>query len=183
MVESGSLHLVTGPSRGGKSRWAEHLARSSHLHVHYLATAAEDSHDTAWQDRIRRHRQRRPAQWTLHLPGDDLSGCLGQFLSGDLLLIDALGTWLARHLDRDTEAWEVLERQLLDSLQTTPAAVVLVAEETGWGVVPPTAIGGLFRDRMGGLLERLHRRCDGSWLVLHGRAIDLLAHSLTVPEG
>ncbi|MEB3243118.1 MAG: bifunctional adenosylcobinamide kinase/adenosylcobinamide-phosphate guanylyltransferase [Cyanobacteriota bacterium] len=182
MVEAGSLILVCGPSRGGKSRWAEHLAACSQLQVHYLATADDHPSDQGWQARIRRHRDRRPPRWTVHLPGNDLAGFVGRFRSGDLLLIDALGTWLARHLDCGTEDWQCLEDSLLTALTATPAAVVLVAEETGWGVVPPTAVGGLFRDRMGMLLERLHRRCDASWLVMHGRAIDLMAHSQAVPE-
>ena len=39
---------------------------------------------------------------------------------------------------------------------------VLVIEETGWGLVPPTAIGGLFRDRLGLLAERLNTLADDS---------------------
>ena len=56
---------------------------------------------------------------------------------------------------------------------------VLVIEETGWGVVPPTAIGGLFRDRLGALAQRLDRQAVASWLVVQGRALDL--HALGVP--
>ena len=41
---------------------------------------------------------------------------------------------------------------------------VLVIEETGWGLVPPTAIGGLFRDRLGLLAERLNTLADDSWV-------------------
>lgn len=182
VVEAGSLTIVCGPSRGGKSRWAEHLAASSGLQVHYLATAEDHPEDLAWQARIARHRYRRPPRWSIHSPGNDLAGYLGRFQTSDLLLIDALGTWLSRHLGLGSQAWQRQEDGLLESLKATSAAVVLVAEETGWGVVPPTAIGGLFRDRMGSLLERLHRCCDASWLVLHGRAINLLAHSLAVPE-
>ena len=55
----------------------------------------------------------------------------------------------------------------------------MVIEETGWGVVPPTAIGGLFRDRLGALAQRLDRQAVASWLVVQGRALDL--HALGVP--
>ena len=54
-------------------------------------------------------------------------------------------------------------------------------EETGWGVVPPTAIGGLFRDRLGGLAQRLDLQATRSWLVLQGRAVDLHTFSVPVP--
>ena len=58
---------------------------------------------------------------------------------------------------------------------------VVVIEETGWGVVPPTRIGGCFRDRLGFLAQRLDREADAAWLVLQGRAVDLHALSQRVP--
>lgn len=181
VVDPGTLTLVTGPSRGGKSRWAEHLAAASALRIHYLATAEEDPDDASWQARLALHRQRRPREWTLHTPGPELPAWLERFDASDLVLIDALGTWLARHLELGAADWQQCQEEFLAALQSCSAAVVLVAEETGWGVVPATAIGGRFRDRMGLLLDQLHRSCDASWLVLHGRALNLLALSVPVP--
>jgi adenosylcobinamide kinase/adenosylcobinamide-phosphate guanylyltransferase len=66
-----------------------------------------------------------------------------------LLLIDSLGTWLAHHLDLEETAWLQRQERLLTALAQQRSPVVLVCEEVGWGVVPPTAIGGLFRDRSG----------------------------------
>ena len=60
--------------------------------------------------------------------------------------------------------------------------MILVSEETGWGVVPSTAVGGRFRQRLGELMQQLMPACDSAWLVLHGRAIDLLACSAVVPS-
>ena len=60
--------------------------------------------------------------------------------------------------------------------------MIIVAEETGWGVVTSTEAGGLFRERLGSLTQRLMPRCDAAWLVLHGRAIDLLRNSVPVPH-
>jgi len=47
--------------------------------------------------------------------------------------------------------------------------------------VPPTAIGGLFRDRLGALAQRLEGLASRSWLVVQGRAIDLHQVGLRVP--
>ena len=58
---------------------------------------------------------------------------------------------------------------------------MLVIEETGWGVVPPTRIGGLFRDRLGALAQQLDRAADAAWLVLQGRALDLHRLGQLVP--
>ena len=89
----------------------------------------------------------------------------------------------AVHLDRDASGWQDEVNILLEGLLLTKAAVVLVSEETGWGVVPVTAAGGRFRDRLGELQQRLTPHCAAAWLVLQGRAIDLATLGRPVPEG
>ena len=64
------------------------------------------------------------------------------------------------------------------ALANRPTPVVLVAEEVGWGVVPPTAIGGRFRDRNGSFTRLCEEHCKESWLVTAGRALPL--HQLAV---
>ncbi len=176
------LTLVSGPSRSGKSRWAEHLASRSGLPVLYLATGPLRPDDSHWQQRLERHRRRRPASWGSWEVGGALAAGLGRAPAGQLLLIDSLGTWVAHHLELDQPAWDERQQELLSALGSLSAPRLLVCEETGWGVVPPTAVGGRFRDRLGRLQQTLHGQCDASWLVVHGRALDLLALSQPVPE-
>jgi adenosylcobinamide kinase/adenosylcobinamide-phosphate guanylyltransferase len=107
----------------------------------------------------------------------------GSTNSAPLLLIDSLGTWVAQHLEADPNAWEEIQTLLLQQLAAYPAPVLLVCEEVGWGVVPPTAVGGLFRDRMGALQQRLMQQAADSWLVVAGRALNLHALGRPVPEG
>jgi adenosylcobinamide kinase/adenosylcobinamide-phosphate guanylyltransferase len=61
----------------------------------------------------------------------------------------------------------------LTRLATTPANVVIVAEETGWGLVPTTAQGRLFRDALGRLIQRVGRQADRIELVVAGYALDV----------
>ncbi len=175
------LTLVSGPARSGKSRWAEHLAAVSGRRVVYLATGPLPAGDDAWEARIERHRRRRPAEWSCHEVQGDLTPALEVLTPADLGLVDSLGTWVAAHLDRNGEEWEREVEALETALAGCAAPLVLVAEEVGWGLVPPTAVGGRFRDRLGSLLDRLVPRCDAAWLVIHGRALDLLAHGRPVP--
>jgi adenosylcobinamide kinase/adenosylcobinamide-phosphate guanylyltransferase len=180
------LVLVSGPSRSGKSRWAEHLAASSGQPVLYLATGALRPDDARWQQRLDLHRQRRPPHWSTLEVGGNLSAALNQLLDAPpqplpLLLVDALGTWLAHHLDLSEQAWELECEHLLNTLAQLPLPVVLVCEEVGWGVVPATAIGGLFRDRLGALQQRLMAQSVAAWLVVQGRALDLHALGHAVP--
>jgi adenosylcobinamide kinase/adenosylcobinamide-phosphate guanylyltransferase len=176
------LTLVSGPSRGGKSRWAEHLATASGLQVVYLATGPQRPEDASWQERLRRHRERRPAAWECREVGGDLADGLGPLQSGQLGLVDSLGTWVVAHLGLAQGPWMDRCAELCDAIGACRASLVMVCEETGWGVVPATAAGSRFRDRLGGMQQQLVERSDAAWLVLQGRAIDLLALSQPVPR-
>ncbi len=177
-----SLQLVTGPARSGKSRWAEHLAGLHRGPVTYVATAGRDAADPVWEARLRAHRLRRPPTWELLECGERLPEALQQRQPGHLLLVDALGTWVAWGLDLPEPAWTARCDGLMAALRQGPGPTILVSEQTGWGVVPPTAIGGLFRDRLGRLEQDVAGVCDRVWLVVAGRAVDLTATGVQVPS-
>jgi adenosylcobinamide kinase/adenosylcobinamide-phosphate guanylyltransferase len=88
-------------------------------------------------------------------------------------LIDSLGTWLANLLDQDDATWHATVATLVDSLRHTPATVILVSEETGWGVVPAYPIGRLFRDRLGSLTRQVGAVAGAVYLVVAGYAVDV----------
>ena len=172
--------VVSGPSRGGKSRWAEHLLNSQET-VTYIATSAHRSNDPSWDERLRLHRERRPTHWQLREPGSKLTECIQREEATQALLIDALGGFTAMHLHCKDHQWEQEAEQLLQSLLTRTRPTVIVVEETGWGVVPPTVIGGLFRDRQGWLAQQLEQNAADSWLVVQGRAMNLSQLGILVP--
>jgi adenosylcobinamide kinase/adenosylcobinamide-phosphate guanylyltransferase len=181
------LVLICGPSRGGKSEWAEHLLTSlpPGNPVTYIATGGLHPDDADWQQRLRLHRERRPAHWGLREVGGALAGALapGQGLERQTLLIDALGNWVAAHLDLDEPGWRNELALLVRALEgRRKAMTLLVAEEVGWGVVPPTRIGGCFRDRCGEAVGLLAQRAAEHWLVVAGRALPLHRLALPVPR-
>ncbi|QNI54710.1 bifunctional adenosylcobinamide kinase / adenosylcobinamide-phosphate guanylyltransferase [Synechococcus sp. BIOS-E4-1] len=175
------LVLVCGPSRGGKSRWAEHLV-AQYSPVSYIATSDSRPDDSGWQQRIRLHRDRRPPHWEVIESGADLSLALDTIPTNHTVLVDALGAFTAWHLEASPNDWAQLEADLIKSLQQRQRPVVLVIEETGWGVVPATAIGGRFRDRQGQLAQQLDTIASASWLVVQGRALDLHALGCPLPQ-
>jgi adenosylcobinamide kinase/adenosylcobinamide-phosphate guanylyltransferase len=177
-----SITLVTGPARSGKSRWAEHLAQASGLDVTYVATGASGADDPLWQARLALHRQRRPLAWGCLEVGFELANSLGTFGSHSLALVDSLGSWVAHGLELDSVAWDRQCQRLLMAMDRCKGSVIVVSEQAGWGVVPPTAIGGLFRDRLGGLEQQVMAIATTGWLVVAGRALDLLTTSVAVPE-
>ena len=179
-LNDGSLILVSGPSRGGKSRWAESLLANDPF-VIYVATGMKRDDDPVWVERLRIHRERRPSHWSLLEPGPDLIQSLQTIEPRQSVLVDSLGGFVATHLDMDGPAWTKHSDDLITTLAHLSSKCVVVIEETGWGVVPATQIGGLFRDRLGQLAQQLDQIADLSWLVLQGRAVDLRAISHPVP--
>ena len=179
-LNQSTLVLVSGPSRGGKSRWAEHLL-SEDLNVTYVATSPDRPDDQDWQARLELHRRRRPSHWRVVEADPDLTSALLTIPQHSSVLIDALGGFVACHLDDSDEIWNECCNRLIQQLAGMHQTCVLVIEETGWGVVPPTRIGGRFRDRLGSLAQRLDQEADSAWLVLQGRAIDLHSISQRVP--
>lgn len=177
------LILVTGPARSGKSEWAEYLATelaASDRLITYVATAQLDADDPDWQARILLHQQRRPASWRSLAVPIALAAAVRQ--AEGCLLIDSLGSWLANLLEQDAAAWAETAADLLLSFSQSNAQIVIVAEETGWGVVPAYPSGRSFRDRLGKLTRQIGERADLVYLVTGGYALNLsqLGTSLSV---
>ncbi|MGB5974416.1 MAG: bifunctional adenosylcobinamide kinase/adenosylcobinamide-phosphate guanylyltransferase [Nodosilinea sp.] len=167
------IFLVTGPARSGKSEWAEALAANSAQSVVYIATSTINPDDEDWQQRVEQHRDRRPAHWQLKEVPVALAAAICSATAQDCLLIDSLGTWLANLLEQDNTAWQATVQSLMESLRQTPSTVILVSEETGWGVVPAYPIGRLFRDRLGYLTRQIGTVAGAVYLVVAGYAVDL----------
>jgi adenosylcobinamide kinase/adenosylcobinamide-phosphate guanylyltransferase len=167
------LILVTGAARCGKSEWAETLAIASGKAVTYIATATVDPTDIEWQARIEIHQQRRPATWQTIASVADLAQQIDRTEPTQCLLIDSLGTWVANLLDRSDSEWETLTQELLGALSTSQGTIVIVAEETGWGVVPAYPSGRLFRDRLGLLTRQIGSIASTVYLVTGGHVLNL----------
>lgn len=181
------ITLVTGPVRSGKSAFALRLARESPHTPVYVATYAAARDDAEMAERIARHRAERGAMRTIETSEDSgptLIEALASARYGEVLIIDSLGTWLAGHLLALEEpaladpiaAARELERRaagLLPALEALAADAVVVSEETGWGVVPPTALGRLFRDQLGRTSAAVAGRAGTAYLVVAGFAVDL----------
>lgn len=165
------ITLVTGPSRSGKSEWAENLALASPLPVVYLATAQDYPDDPEWQARIMAHRQRRPLSWQVREVPIDLPQTLSSIEPQTFVLIDSLGTWVTNLLE-DRE-WDRYKQELLLVLQNTQIEIAIVAEEVGWGLVSVYPLGRLFCDRMGNLVRQISQFSDRVVLVVAGYALEL----------
>ncbi|NET60929.1 MAG: bifunctional adenosylcobinamide kinase/adenosylcobinamide-phosphate guanylyltransferase [Symploca sp. SIO2E6] len=175
--------LVTGPSRSGKSEWAETLATHTDKLVTYVATAQVDHNDPEWLSRIEKHQQRRPNSWkTLLVPVELPVTIQGYSKSSCCLLVDSLGTWVANLLEQEDEVWEKTLQEFFESLIQTRATLIFVAEETGWGVVPAYPMGRLFRDRLGTLVRQLGTISNPVYLVTGGHILNLSVLGKPLPN-
>lgn len=179
--------LVTGPVRAGKSAFALELARESGRTPVYVATADVDPGDPEMTERVARHRRERGAMRTVETnerTGPALVDTLAAAAPGEVLIVDSLGTWLAAHLlaledlaARDPlAAARELERRaapLPEALDRLAADAIVVAEEAGWGVVPASVLGRLFRDQLGRSTAAVAARAEAAYLVVAGYALDL----------
>ncbi|WP_413173302.1 bifunctional adenosylcobinamide kinase/adenosylcobinamide-phosphate guanylyltransferase [Anabaena azotica] len=173
--------LITGPARSGKSEWAENLAIESEKPVIYIATATENLRDQEWQQRIQKHKERRPQDWvTLNIPVK-LTAALTDVKPNTCILIDSLGTWVANFIEQDDLSWETTLRELLEVIPLVEADLLFVAEETGWGVVPAYPMGRTFRDRLGTLVRQLGAICETVYLVTGGHVLNLSILGFPLP--
>jgi adenosyl cobinamide kinase/adenosyl cobinamide phosphate guanylyltransferase len=159
------ITVVLGGTRSGKSEVAERIASTLPAPITYVATASVDD-DPDLEARVAVHRARRPADWQTIEAGGDLAQVLAE-LPGTAL-VDSIGTWIAgvREFAVDIDA-------LCDACRSREGDTVLVAEEVGLAVHPPTEIGRRFVDVVGECNRRLAAVADRVLLVVAGRAIDL----------
>ncbi|MEB3225248.1 MAG: bifunctional adenosylcobinamide kinase/adenosylcobinamide-phosphate guanylyltransferase [Synechococcus sp.] len=169
----GQSILVTGAVRSGKSEWAEHLALQSQRPVTYIATATENPDDPEWVARIQHHRDRRPSDWEFIAESTHLSSAIQSVPENHCILVDSLGLWVASHLETEPTPWHQLTTELLEIVKNSSHMLILVAEETGWGVVPAYPLGRLFRDRLGRLIREVGLVTDEAYLLVGGHALDI----------
>ncbi|NLJ24143.1 MAG: bifunctional adenosylcobinamide kinase/adenosylcobinamide-phosphate guanylyltransferase [Firmicutes bacterium] len=178
MREPNQLILVTGGVRSGKSSFAETLALEKGGPIAYIATSRIEDEEMA--DRVRRHQDSRPKDWvTIEAPWD-LAGALQRLPDGTrTVIVDCLGVFVSNLLlkyagDGDPTAGEV-ETQILNTIQSfldaqvvVPVTMVVVTNETGLGVVPPSALGRAFRDYLGWANQMVAKAADKAYLVVAG---------------
>ena len=163
------ITLVLGGASSGKSLVAEEIAGSCG-DVTYVATAVPAPGDDDHVARIGAHRARRPSDWTTVecTAVSDLARRLRQI--GGAALVDSLGTWVTLQPEFDVVAET---DDLLAALAERDAPTVLVSEEVGLAVHPPSEAGRRYVDAVGVLNQRIAAVADRVLLVVAGCVLEL----------
>ena len=165
----GRISFVTGPVRSGKSRWAVDHARAWGDGVVFVATYRPEAKDGEMDDRVRRHRQERPAAWrTLEAPADVAAALAALEPAPAGVLMDCLTLWLSDRMEEADEAILAAWQRQLAALAEAPWPVIIVSNEVGWSLVPEEPSLRRFRDLAGWLGQATARAADEAWLLVAG---------------
>ncbi|MCZ0936318.1 MAG: bifunctional adenosylcobinamide kinase/adenosylcobinamide-phosphate guanylyltransferase [Gemmatimonadetes bacterium] len=173
------LVLVTGGVRSGKSRWAqgEALARGGE-EVTVIATA--EAVDDEMRDRIAAHRRDRPAGWhTIEAPARAGEAIVAA--GTDTVLLDCVtvltGMAIGRSgADAEAAALGAMAAEIdgiLDARAARTGLLIVVTNEVGWSVHPPTALGRWYQDGLGIANQRLAAAADRVVLMVSGLELRL----------
>jgi len=183
----GELIMVTGGSASGKSDFSEKLVKEldikSESKVTYIATA--EIHDDELEQRIIKHRERRPKHWKTVEACHDLVSPLKELVeTEEIILLDSLTMFLSNKLlsskidDNALTDENALENlffhvsdemdQCINLIKKGKATVVVVTDEVGWGIVPSNFLGRTFKDLVGKANQILGSNSDEAYLVISG---------------
>ena len=174
------LILITGPIKSGKSKLAEFLIKDQES-ITYIATSKPRHDDPEWELKIDVHRRRRPHNWKLIEYPPNICETIKSFQNNESILIDSLGGLVEQYLMIDQDQWNLIQANFINCLKSSELAIIIVSEEIGWGVVPATPMGHLFRERLSSLSSSISCNTSKKWLAINGTAIDLDNYGVQIP--
>ena len=119
-----SLIFVIGGARSGKSTFAELKAKEYSENVLYIATAAVT--DEAMADRVKKHREQRPAFWQTLEMYSDFKTLINkaEFTQSEVVLLDCITTMIGNYMveskldfdDCSVEDVNILENKITEEV-------------------------------------------------------------------
>ncbi|MFP4164114.1 MAG: bifunctional adenosylcobinamide kinase/adenosylcobinamide-phosphate guanylyltransferase [Chitinispirillaceae bacterium] len=170
----GSVTLVTGGVRSGKSAWA--IKRGEAVRADrriFIATAR--ALDEEMRERVRSHRQERGGRWDTVEAECDLANVVDSLPDGTVAVIDCCTVWLGNVWHLHGNSNENLEKHvkvLCDALdrwkRCGTGEIIIVSNEVGWGIVPLEPEVRRYRDWAGRLNQRIAALAQKVYLSVAG---------------
>lgn len=162
--------LITGGQRSGKSRYAEDLALKLAERPVYVATA--HVWDEEFRERVRRHQERRGAQWDNIEEERELSK---HDLTGRVAVVDCLTLWATNFffdLKDVDKALETMKREF-DRFTAQDATFIFVTNEIGMGGTSIDSVQRQFTDLLGWLNQYVASKADEVVMMVSGIAMTI----------
>jgi len=178
--------LITGGARSGKSRFAQQLGLKSSGPVLFVATA--EASDEEMKQRIEKHKQERPADWTTLEVTTHIGNYIRQKISGvQVVVIDCITLLVNNifsqcsgkidaHLMEEKVIAEINE--MVNCIDQVDASFIIVTNEVGLGLVPANRLGRLYRDLLGKANQMLAQRADEVYLMVAGLPVPIKPEGL-----
>jgi adenosylcobinamide kinase/adenosylcobinamide-phosphate guanylyltransferase len=176
-TRQGSVTLVLGGARSGKSRYAQQLAEQSQRVVFVATAKASDDEMNA---KIERHKEDRPKSWLTVEEPLELPKVLAEHEGhSDVIVIDCLTIYTANLMEAAGENSAAIDGRitaLCEVLGRVQCNVVLVSNEVGSGVHPVSPLGRAYRDLLGEINQKIARIADDVVLMVAGLPLALKGH-------
>ncbi len=178
----GKLVLITGGARSGKSTFAENMAKAYGKDVLYVATSIP--FDDEMRYRIQKHREQRPPEWETLEAYKDLDAAITERLEGkSAVILDCITVMVSNLMLEEAMDWEGMDSdrinkveekvkseisKLIRTAKNSQIPFVIVTNELGMGVVPPSVLGRAIRDIGGRANQMLAAAADEVYLCVSG---------------
>src|SRR5690242_14861318 len=172
-IQDNRIILVGGGVRSGKSAFALELAHRLGKRRAFIATAT--AVDDEMKTRIERHQNERRDEFTTIEEPLDLAAALDAVTAHDVVVVDCLTLWLSNLLLHQESVNAILARadELVRALQKRRFHAVLVTNEVGMSVHPPTPIGRMVVEVAGWTHQRVARVADEIYLAALGTTLKI----------
>ena len=168
----GSITLITGGVRSGKSAFALSLALKEHTHRAFIATA--QALDEEMEERIAKHQHERGSEFTTIEEPIELMRTINSLDAHiGIAVVDCLTVWLGNLFhshDNDPGSAREDVDIFFDAL-SLPAPrcdLIVVTNEVGWGIVPENKLARDYRDLAGYTNRRMAELAKSVYLCICG---------------
>jgi adenosylcobinamide kinase / adenosylcobinamide-phosphate guanylyltransferase len=172
-VVRGKVVLIGGGARSGKSALALRFGRALGERRAFVATA--QAFDDEMRVRIERHRQERVGEFDTFEAPEDLAGALRALNDYDVVVVDCVTHWVSNLLLAGLEAEAILQRVegAVEALGERRFHAVVVTNEVGMSIHPPTPLGRAFVEVNGWANQRFVERCDEVYFAVMGAVLPI----------
>ncbi len=173
----GNVHLITGGVKSGKSMYALRLATefAGDSPVRFIATAHRGVGDDSLDRRIDRHVAERPGHWTLFEPPAGLVDAVSADGDEVMTIVDCITLWVGDLVSASDYIHDVgishRVVELIDALRMSDRPVIVITNEVGSGVAPPTVVGNDFADEIGNANHLIADAADQVTLLVAGQPL------------
>jgi len=170
----GTVILITGGVRSGKSSWALKQGNSSSgFPKVFIATA--EVFDDEMKIRANNHQRERGEEWQTIEEPYDIALTKGKMDPGSVAIIDCCTVWLGniwhKFKDNDLSVKTNIDffcTVLANWQKSNQGEIIIVSNEVGWGIVPIDPGVRSFRDWAGKLNQQIAKIANEVFLCVAG---------------